>query len=71
MVLAPLIRDRKGEYLKVFEDVRKAGFVRVRDPKTVLIPDRRGNNRVDTLRSSRRDAVKSRSASPSLNAMCS
>src|SRR2546428_4178388 len=30
MVLAPLIRDRKGEYLKVFEDVRKAGFVRVR-----------------------------------------
>src|SRR5712691_10959658 len=30
MVLAPLVRDRKGEYLKVFEDVRKAGFVRVR-----------------------------------------
>src|SRR5204863_9772273 len=27
-----------------------AGFVRVRDKKTVLIPDRRGNNRVDTLR---------------------
>ncbi len=30
MVLAPLIRDRKGEYLKVFDDARKAGFVRVR-----------------------------------------
>ncbi len=30
MVLAPLVRDRKGEYLKVFEDARKAGFVRVR-----------------------------------------
>ena len=27
-----------------------AGFVRVRDRKTVLIPDRRGNNRIDTLR---------------------
>jgi len=27
-----------------------AGFVRVRDRNTVLIPDRRGNNRIDTLR---------------------
>ena len=27
-----------------------AGFVRVRDRNTVLVPDRRGNNRVDTLR---------------------
>ena len=32
-----------------------AGFVRVRDSKTVLIPDRRGNNRVDTLRNLVRD----------------
>jgi excinuclease ABC subunit A len=30
MVLAPIVRDRKGEYQKVFEDARKAGFVRVR-----------------------------------------
>jgi excinuclease ABC subunit A len=30
MVLAPLVRDRKGEYQKVFDDVRRAGFVRVR-----------------------------------------
>ncbi len=29
-VLAPLIRDRKGHHQRVFEDVRKAGFVRVR-----------------------------------------
>ena len=29
-VLAPLIRDRKGEHEAIFEDVRKAGFVRVR-----------------------------------------
>lgn len=27
-----------------------AGFVRVRDEKTLLLPDRRGNNRIDSLR---------------------
>lgn len=27
-----------------------AGFVRVHDEKTVLLPDRRGNNRIDSLR---------------------
>ena len=32
-----------------------AGFARVRDRKTVLIPDRRGNNRVDSLRNLVRD----------------
>ncbi|MBU6378262.1 MAG: pyridoxamine 5'-phosphate oxidase family protein [Gammaproteobacteria bacterium] len=32
-----------------------AGFVRVVDPRTVLIPDRRGNNRIDTLRNIVRD----------------
>jgi excinuclease ABC subunit A len=30
MVLAPLVKARKGEYQSVFDDVRKAGFVRVR-----------------------------------------
>jgi len=30
MILAPIIKDRKGESLQVFEDARKAGFVRVR-----------------------------------------
>lgn len=29
-VLAPIVRGRKGEYTKVFEDARKSGFVRVR-----------------------------------------
>jgi excinuclease ABC subunit A len=29
-VLAPLIKDRKGHHRAIFEDVRKAGFVRVR-----------------------------------------
>ena len=31
------------------------GFVRVQDEKTLLIPDRRGNNRIDTLRNIVRD----------------
>ncbi|MGI9147096.1 MAG: excinuclease ABC subunit UvrA [Chloroflexota bacterium] len=30
MVLAPLVESRKGEFQSVFDDVRKAGFVRVR-----------------------------------------
>jgi PPOX class probable FMN-dependent enzyme len=31
------------------------GFVRVRDERTILMPDRRGNNRVDSLRNIVRD----------------
>ncbi|MFP3880571.1 MAG: excinuclease ABC subunit UvrA, partial [Dehalococcoidia bacterium] len=30
MILAPLIRDRKGEHQTIFKDLQKAGFVRVR-----------------------------------------
>ena len=30
MILAPLVKGRKGHHQRVFEDVRKAGFVRVR-----------------------------------------
>lgn len=30
MIMAPVIRDRKGEHQAVFEDARKAGYVRVR-----------------------------------------
>ena len=30
MLLSPLIRDRKGEYQSVFDDLRQAGYVRVR-----------------------------------------
>jgi len=29
-ILAPVVRARKGEYAKVFEDARKSGYVRVR-----------------------------------------
>src|ERR1700749_3853945 len=32
-----------------------AGFVRIHDEKTLLMPDRRGNNRVDSLRNIVRD----------------
>jgi PPOX class probable FMN-dependent enzyme len=31
------------------------GFIRVRDDKTLLLPDRRGNNRIDSLRNIVRD----------------
>jgi excinuclease ABC subunit A len=30
MILAPLVRDRKGEHQGIFKDLQKAGFVRVR-----------------------------------------
>ena len=30
MILAPLIKDRKGEHQAIFDNLRKAGFVRVR-----------------------------------------
>ncbi|MBP7669687.1 MAG: pyridoxamine 5'-phosphate oxidase family protein [Ferrovibrio sp.] len=33
----------------------KAGFVRIQDDRTLLLPDRRGNNRVDSLRNIVRD----------------
>ncbi len=36
MILAPLIKDRKGEHKKVLDDVRKAGYVRVRVNGDVL-----------------------------------
>ena len=30
MILAPLVRDRKGEHQMIFKDLQKAGFVRIR-----------------------------------------
>lgn len=35
LILAPIIRGRKGTYQNVFEEIRKAGFVRVRVDGTV------------------------------------
>jgi excinuclease ABC subunit A len=34
LVMAPLVKDRKGEYQAVFDDLRKQGYVRVRIDKT-------------------------------------
>ncbi len=39
MVLAPVIRGKKGEHRKVFEDARKAGFARVRVNGEVCMAD--------------------------------
>ncbi|HUZ75985.1 MAG TPA: pyridoxamine 5'-phosphate oxidase family protein [Chloroflexota bacterium] len=33
----------------------RPGFVRIQDPKTIIFPDRRGNNRTDSLRNIVRD----------------
>ena len=33
----------------------RPGFVRIADPKTLILPDRRGNNRIDSLRNVVRD----------------
>lgn len=38
-ILAPLVQDRKGHHQGVFEDVRKAGFVRVRVNGDILLVD--------------------------------
>lgn len=36
LILAPIVRDRKGTYQAVFEEIQKAGFVRVRVDGTVF-----------------------------------
>jgi excinuclease ABC subunit A len=35
MILAPLVKDRKGEYQTIFNDLRKAGYARVRVDHTI------------------------------------
>ncbi|MDR9391052.1 MAG: excinuclease ABC subunit UvrA [Trueperaceae bacterium] len=39
MLLAPVVRSRKGEYKKLFEDLKKEGYARVRVDGTVLTVD--------------------------------
>src|SRR5206468_5395392 len=38
-VLAPLVKDRKGEHREVFEQIRKAGFARVRVDGVIVSVD--------------------------------
>jgi excinuclease ABC subunit A len=55
MILAPVITDRKGEHLGVFEDARRAGFVRVRvngevhDLEEDIILDRYKNHTIEVV----------------------
>lgn len=35
-LLAPIVRGRKGEYIKLIDDVRKAGFIRIRIDGEIL-----------------------------------
>jgi len=56
LVLSPVIKDRKGEHEKVFEDARRAGFVRVRVDGTV-------RDSPTTSNSPRPSATRSRSSS--------
>jgi len=39
MVLGPVVRGRKGEYLSLLEDLRKSGFVRVRVDRQIYTLD--------------------------------
>ncbi len=39
MILAPIIRGRKGEYYKLFKELKKQGFIRVRLDKRIVSLD--------------------------------
>jgi excinuclease ABC subunit A len=55
MILAPLIKARKGQHQKVFEDIRKAGFVRaringeIRDVNETIELDRYKNHSIEAV----------------------
>ena len=55
MLLAPVVRDRKGEHLHVFEQMRAAGFIRVRvdgivvDLDDVPTLDKKKKHRMDVV----------------------
>ena len=55
MIMAPLVRDRKGEYQSVFDDLRKAGYVRVRvdseihDLSEQLLPDKNRKHSIEVV----------------------
>ena len=47
MIMAPVVRRRKGEHKEVFEDARKAGFVRVRVNGTIYQLENMGDLKLD------------------------
>lgn len=54
-VLAPVVRGKKGQHKKVFEDARKAGYARVRvdgiiyDLQETIEPDKNIKHRIDVV----------------------
>ena len=54
-VLAPVVRARKGEYQKVFDDARRSGYVRVRvdgiiyDLSETIKPDKNKKHTIDVV----------------------
>ncbi|MDD5039695.1 MAG: excinuclease ABC subunit UvrA [Patescibacteria group bacterium] len=57
IVLAPVIRDQKGEHKKVVEEVRKAGYVRVRFDGTIYSVEEAEDLRVDKKKKHTVDVV--------------
>jgi excinuclease ABC subunit A len=47
MIMAPMVRDRKGEHRDVFEKIAKGGFVRVRLDGTVMELDEAASKNLD------------------------
>ena len=47
MIMAPKVRRRKGEHKEVFEEARKAGFIRVRVNGTIYLLDEMGELNLD------------------------
>jgi excinuclease ABC subunit A len=64
MILAPVVRERKGEFKKLFEKYYREGFVRVRvDGSVVTLEnppdlDKRKNHSVDIMENSVRHAIR-------------
>jgi len=54
-IMAPLVRDRKGEYRKLLDDVRKEGYVKVRVDGTIydvaddIVLDRKRRHSIDVV----------------------
>ncbi len=44
------LADERPRGPRLFAPRRRAGFVRIHDERTLMMPDRRGNNRTDSLR---------------------
>lgn len=57
MILAPLVRDRKGEHRQVFAQIRKAGYPRVRLNGTVMDLDEAEQQDLDKQRKHSIDVV--------------